>query len=134
MLPPVGQIQNVTDRFLRQPIPVPGNGQVTWDAQTKDKVSEANRIAVAQQELSVTVNPDCVNAIIVPIPGHRSVARDPIIDLDIGKACGVCVLQVERSIAGAEDTGRIEAIAIPIASDPHIARDAQGKDRVGDAC
>src|SRR5689334_16725436 len=84
---------------LRQPIPVAGNRHVTGNAQAKDNIRKADRIAVAQHELTITIDSDRVDAIIVPVSRHRLIARDAIVDLDIGKTRDIRVLQVQGPIA-----------------------------------
>src|SRR6266508_1574053 len=112
---------------LWQSVPVACDGHIARDPQGKDDLSKANRVAVPQVEAPVPINPDRIDAIIIPIARHRLVPRQPIIERNVRKPGAVDVLQENDPVARTEDAGCIFAIAIPIPGESHIARIAQIK-------
>ena len=118
-------MRNGSSRSLRQSIPVAGDGYIARIAQPEDDLREPIGVAVAQIERAVAIDPDRILPIVVPIPRHRLIARQAIIQSNVGKAGVVRVLQEDHPAARAEDTRGVQPIPIPIAGDPYIARIAQ---------
>src|SRR4051812_37902408 len=106
--------------LLRSSIPVAGNWHIAGIAQPKDDLCKTICIAIAQEEGAVTIDPNRVGAIVVQIACHGLVAGQAIIQGDIRKARFIRILQEEHTIARTEDSGRVQAIPVPIPGNPYI--------------
>lgn len=115
---------------LRQPIPIACDRHVTRVAQRKVDIRKADRVAVAQVELGVTIDANGIYAVVVPVAGDGQVAGQSIIQRHIGETCCVGILQEDHAIARAEDAGGVRAVSVPIACHAHIAHIPQIKNHL----
>src|SRR5215208_5998950 len=102
-------------------IPVTCDRDIPGIAQPKDKLGKAIGVLVAQIELAAAVDPNRIDPVIIPIPHHRLISRQSIVESNIREARVVGVLQENHAVAGPEDARRILAIPIPVTGNTYIA-------------